>query len=125
MYRFRPNGDDHRSAIMEVIFLAPFTGERPPPAPVRWLSDDEPFSSVRGLATLGKVFDQDMFNMAKVQLGLETTYKPGVTRCGRTRWRGQRQMTLGRGLLNAPECQGERADGRWVVFAAARRARDG
>ena len=34
VYRFRPNGDDHRSSIMEVLFLAPFKGERPPPAPV-------------------------------------------------------------------------------------------
>ena len=29
VYRFRPNGDDHRSSIMEVLFLAPFKGERP------------------------------------------------------------------------------------------------
>ena len=28
---------------------------------------------------LAKVFDQDVFNMAKIQLGLETTFKPGVT----------------------------------------------
>ena len=28
---------------------------------------------------LGKVFDQDLFNMSKVQLGLETTFKPGIT----------------------------------------------
>ena len=26
VYRFRPNGDDHRSSIMEVIFLAPYPG---------------------------------------------------------------------------------------------------
>ena len=30
VYRFRPNGDDHRSAIMECIFLAPYPDERPP-----------------------------------------------------------------------------------------------
>ena len=28
---------------------------------------------------LGKVFDQDSFNMPKVQKGLEQTRKPGVT----------------------------------------------
>ena len=28
---------------------------------------------------LAKVFEQDVFNMAKVQKGLETTRKPGVT----------------------------------------------
>lgn len=57
--------------------LAPFEGERPPPAPIRWLAPDEPWSSALGF--LGRVFDQDAFNMPKVQLGLEATYKAGVT----------------------------------------------
>ena len=76
-YRFRPNGNDHRTAIMECMMLAPFQGERPPPAPIRWLEPDEPWSSALGF--LGRVFDQDAFNMPKVQLGLEATYKPGIT----------------------------------------------
>jgi phenylpropionate dioxygenase-like ring-hydroxylating dioxygenase large terminal subunit len=79
VYRFRPNGNDHRSSIMEVLFLAPFAGERPKPSPLRWVGENESFSSVPELATLGKVFDQDVFNMAKVQTGLETSYKRGVT----------------------------------------------
>jgi phenylpropionate dioxygenase-like ring-hydroxylating dioxygenase large terminal subunit len=79
VYRFRPNGDDHRTAIMEVIFLAPFSGERPPPAPIRWLEDYESFSDAPELGMLGKVFDQDLFNMPRVQTGLESTRKPGVT----------------------------------------------
>jgi phenylpropionate dioxygenase-like ring-hydroxylating dioxygenase large terminal subunit len=79
VYRFRPNGDDHRSAIMECIFLSPFTGERPKPAPIHWLEDHETFSDATELGMLGKVFDQDLFNMPKVQLGLETTQKPGIT----------------------------------------------
>ena len=32
-YRWRPNGDDHESCIMDVFLLSPFAGERPPPAP--------------------------------------------------------------------------------------------
>ena len=32
VYRFRPNGDDHRSSIMDVLLLSPYAGERPPPA---------------------------------------------------------------------------------------------
>ena len=76
-YRFRPNGNDHRSAIMECMMMAPFQGERPGPAPIRWLEPDEPWSAALGF--LGRVFDQDAFNMPKVQLGLEATYKPGVT----------------------------------------------
>ena len=79
VYRFRPNGDDHRSAIMECIFLAPFSGERPPPAPIHWLEEHETFSDATELGMLGKVFDQDLFNMPRVQLGLEATFKPGVT----------------------------------------------
>ena len=79
VYRFRPNGDDHRSAIMEVIFLAPFAGDRPPPCPVHWLEDYESFTEAPELGMLAKVFDQDLFNMPKVQQGLESTRKPGVT----------------------------------------------
>ena len=63
VYRFRPNGDDHRSAIMEVFFLAPFKGERPPPAPVHCSDADEPWTEAPELGMLGKVFDQDTFNM--------------------------------------------------------------
>ncbi len=79
VYRFRPNGDDHRSAIMEVLFLSPFKGERPPPAKVRALGVDEPWTTATELGMLAKVFDQDTFNMSKVQRGLETTFKPGIT----------------------------------------------
>ena len=79
VYRFRPNGDDHRSSIMECIFLAPYQGERPAPCDVHWLGDDQTFTDAPELGMLGKVFDQDLFNMARIQLGLETTRKPGIT----------------------------------------------
>ena len=79
VYRFRPNGDDHRSSIMECIFIAPFIGERPPPAPIHWLEEHETFTDATELGMLGKVFNQDLFNMAKVQTGLEATHKPGVS----------------------------------------------
>lgn len=88
VYRFRPNGNDHRSAIMECIMLAPFQGERPPAATVRWLEPDEKWSNALGY--LGKVFDQDSFNMPKVQAGLESTYQSGVVLSGyqesKVRW---------------------------------------
>src|SRR5204863_564384 len=67
VYRFRPNGDDHRSSIMEVLFLSPFSGERPPPAPIHWLDEYESFADAPELGMLAKVFDQDLFNMPKVQ----------------------------------------------------------
>jgi len=88
VYRFRPNGNDHRSSIMECMMLAPFEGERPPAAKVHWLEEDETWSSVLGF--LGKVFDQDSFNMPKVQQGLEATYMDGVVLSGyqesKVRW---------------------------------------
>jgi len=79
VYRFRPNGDDHRSCLMECIFIAPYLGERPPPAPMHLLEEHETFTDAPELGMLGKVFNQDLFNMAKVQRGLEATMKPGVT----------------------------------------------
>ena len=88
VYRFRPNGNDHRSSIMECMMLAPFEGERPPAAKVHWLKEDETWSSVLGF--LGKVFDQDSFNMPKVQQGLEATYMDGIVLSGyqesKVRW---------------------------------------
>jgi len=46
---------------------------------VHWLEEHESFTDAIELGTLGKVFNQDLFNMAKLQIGLETTRKPGVT----------------------------------------------
>ncbi|MDH3706755.1 MAG: aromatic ring-hydroxylating dioxygenase subunit alpha [Acidimicrobiia bacterium] len=93
-YRFRPNGDDHRSSIMECLILSPFSGERPPPADTHWLEDHETFTDAPELGGLAKVFDQDLFNMPKVQSGLEATRKPGVTLASyqesKIRWLHQR-----------------------------------
>jgi phenylpropionate dioxygenase-like ring-hydroxylating dioxygenase large terminal subunit len=77
-YRFRPHGDDHTEAIMEVLFLSPFTGERPPPSPVRWLGPDEEWTTVPELGGLARVFDQDDYNLEQVQKGLRTTVRKGV-----------------------------------------------
>ena len=79
-YRFRPNGDDHRSCIMDVFLLSPFADERPAPAPEIRLSADEPWrTAVESLGSLARVFDQDEFNLEAVQKGLRTTRKAGVT----------------------------------------------
>jgi phenylpropionate dioxygenase-like ring-hydroxylating dioxygenase large terminal subunit len=79
VYRFRPNGDDHESAIMECLFLSPFKGDRPPPAPIHWLGEDDRWMDAPELGMLGRVFDQDSFNLPNVQKGLKTMRKPGVT----------------------------------------------
>jgi hypothetical protein len=79
VYRFRPHGCDPDESIMEVMYLAPFTGERPPAAPIHWLGPDDDWTEAPELGFLARVFNQDTFNLPKVQRGLHATVKPGVT----------------------------------------------
>jgi phenylpropionate dioxygenase-like ring-hydroxylating dioxygenase large terminal subunit len=78
VYRFRPNGDDHRSCIMECMYLSPFRGERPPPAKIHWLGPDQDFTEAPELGLLARVFNQDVFNLPKVQAGLDAMRQPEV-----------------------------------------------
>jgi phenylpropionate dioxygenase-like ring-hydroxylating dioxygenase large terminal subunit len=74
-YRFRPNGDDHKTAIMEVMVLCqlPIGAERPEDAPARRMGANELFSEAPELGVaLGTIFDQDLFNMPMVQKGMES-----------------------------------------------------
>jgi phenylpropionate dioxygenase-like ring-hydroxylating dioxygenase large terminal subunit len=74
-YRFRPLGDDHTKSIMECMYLAPFTeGERPPPAPLTWLDEDNDWTEAPELGMLARVFNQDVYNLPKVQAGLEAMH---------------------------------------------------
>lgn len=73
IYRFRPNGDDHESALMEIMVLCqlPTGAERPKDSPCRRLGEDELFSQAPELGqSLGTIFDQDYFNMPKIQKGM-------------------------------------------------------
>jgi hypothetical protein len=79
-YRFRPNGDDHQSSLMEVMLLAPFAGSPPPPAEeVRLGATDAWRDAVDILGSLARVFDQDEFNLEAVQRGLHSTRATSVT----------------------------------------------
>jgi phenylpropionate dioxygenase-like ring-hydroxylating dioxygenase large terminal subunit len=79
-YRFRPNGNDPNSSIMEVMMLYPFGSQgHPPAARLRWLDRDEPWSSVHELGSTGLILDQDDDNFALIQKGLKAGGKPGVT----------------------------------------------
>ena len=71
VYRFLPNGDDHRSSRMEFMLLSPFEGSRPAPADVVTLGFDDSWTAAVG--PRGRIFDQDSLNMPEVQRGLETT----------------------------------------------------
>jgi hypothetical protein len=45
-----------------------------------WIGPDEDFSAaIPVLGVLARVFNQDCFNLSKVQKGLKTMKKPGVT----------------------------------------------
>lgn len=78
VYRFRPNGDNHREAIMDVYLLAPFKGDRPRAADTVYLGVDDEWFDAKDLGMLAKVFSQDSFNMPMVQRGLEAAKGSGT-----------------------------------------------
>jgi phenylpropionate dioxygenase-like ring-hydroxylating dioxygenase large terminal subunit len=80
-YRFRPNGDDPESSIMEIMFLfskAP-DGSHPAPATMTMLGPDQTWSDAPELGSAAMVADQDTDNLMRIQKGLRTARKPGVT----------------------------------------------
>jgi phenylpropionate dioxygenase-like ring-hydroxylating dioxygenase large terminal subunit len=80
VYRFRPNGVNIDESIMECMYLAPHPpGEKPPAAPIHRLGADHDWTEARELGFLARVFNQDTFNLARVQLGLKTMKKKTVT----------------------------------------------
>jgi phenylpropionate dioxygenase-like ring-hydroxylating dioxygenase large terminal subunit len=79
VYRFRPHGTNHRESIMEVIYLEPVPKEgRPPAADIHWLGPDDDWVDAPELGMLARVFNQDSFNLPKVQLGVETTQRSHI-----------------------------------------------
>ncbi len=74
VYRFRPYGNQHDMAIMECLILSPYdeSGPKPPSAPIHWLGPDDDWTDAFELGLLARVFNQDVFNLAKVQAGLES-----------------------------------------------------
>lgn len=78
VYRFRPNGDQHDSSIMEVFMLGARSENMPAPNPV-WISEDEPFSSEPRMGRLGPIFDQDVANIVGMQKGLKASAKEGLS----------------------------------------------
>lgn len=81
IYRFRPNGNDVDSAIMDVMMLYryPKGSARPDPAPVHRLDENEPWTNAEELGGLGAIFEQDMANLSMVQKGMKTSKKGAAT----------------------------------------------
>lgn len=83
-YRFRPYGNDPDQSIMECMFLAPCPAgkPRPPAASIHWLDADDDWVEAPELGMLARVFNQDTFNIPKVQIGLKAAARPYVTFAG-------------------------------------------
>jgi hypothetical protein len=79
-YRFRPNGHDPETSIMELILLSPIAADadRRPADPIE-LDYDDPWSSVRALGRLAQIFEQDMTNLDVIQRGVRASKKGAVT----------------------------------------------
>ena len=80
-YRFRPNGDDPETSIMEIMMLfkkGP-DGSHPEPAKLRMLGTDEAWGDAPEMGSAGYIVDQDVDNLMRIQKGLRATRKPGIT----------------------------------------------
>jgi phenylpropionate dioxygenase-like ring-hydroxylating dioxygenase large terminal subunit len=83
-YRWRPWDGRVDRTLMETFLFAPVPAgaERPPPASMRLLADDEPWKNAPELGYLGPVYDQDQANLRPVQEGL-VALADGVIQFGR------------------------------------------
>jgi nitrite reductase/ring-hydroxylating ferredoxin subunit len=80
VYRFRPNGSNPDECIHECMYFAPVAAgeKRPPAAPIHWLGADDDWVDAPELGMLAKVFNQDVYNLPRVQRGLKTMKVPEV-----------------------------------------------
>ena len=80
VYRYRPDGNNPESCIVDMMLLIPLPPgvERPPPAPVHWIEGPD-WREAAELGPLGGVFNQDMANVERQQKGMKTGRKPGVS----------------------------------------------
>ncbi|MEU1955995.1 aromatic ring-hydroxylating oxygenase subunit alpha [Nocardia rhamnosiphila] len=73
VYRFRPNGMDPDSCIVEVMFLTPFPEgtKLPKPAKIHWLKPGEDWADAAELGRLASTVNQDTLNVPEIQKGLK------------------------------------------------------
>jgi hypothetical protein len=74
VYRFRPDGGDPDASVFEVMVHLPVPpgADRPPAAAVHRLPDGGRFADAPELGGLGKIFDEDMSNLDRIQLGVNS-----------------------------------------------------
>jgi phenylpropionate dioxygenase-like ring-hydroxylating dioxygenase large terminal subunit len=81
-YRFRPNGTDPQTSIMEVFCFLPVAPgtEPPPPAQLRWLKADQPWSdAVDSLGPTSFFLNQDEESLIRQQIGFHSTPLTGLS----------------------------------------------
>jgi phenylpropionate dioxygenase-like ring-hydroxylating dioxygenase large terminal subunit len=80
VYRWRP-GPTPDTSYMDVIRMQPVPDghERPEPAPLQRLTLEQSWHEAEGMGQLADVFEQDMANLPRVQAGLKSRGKPGVS----------------------------------------------
>ena len=80
-YRFRPDGHDPDSCIIDIMVLEPVPdgGERPAAPATRHLVPDESWSDAPELGVFGRVFNQDGSTFGRVQRGLRASVRQTTT----------------------------------------------
>jgi phenylpropionate dioxygenase-like ring-hydroxylating dioxygenase large terminal subunit len=78
---FKPYNDRHDMCTIDLMYLRPFKGQRPPPAKPRFIGPDQSFLEGTELGVSAALLCQDEWNVEKVQRGMHTLRKnkPGVT----------------------------------------------
>jgi phenylpropionate dioxygenase-like ring-hydroxylating dioxygenase large terminal subunit len=82
VYRFRPIGRDPHRCLFDLLFLRPLPsdGERPEPANVVFVKEDDSYSTVPGMdPAFGAVYDQDTNNLRAQQQGFMASKKGAQT----------------------------------------------
>jgi phenylpropionate dioxygenase-like ring-hydroxylating dioxygenase large terminal subunit len=72
---FKPYNDRHDLCTIELMYLRPFKGARPPPAKPTFLRADQSFLEAPETGVAAALQCQDEFNMEKVQRGMHTLRK--------------------------------------------------
>jgi phenylpropionate dioxygenase-like ring-hydroxylating dioxygenase large terminal subunit len=73
-FRFRPYGSDPDRSVQEVYLLQPYEGERPKPATLRWLTEDEDWTAATEIGPyLARILNQDVFNMEPCTRGMKAS----------------------------------------------------
>ncbi len=79
-YRFRPDGNDPDSCVIDIMKLDPVPeGEsRPGAAKTRVLDEGESWADAEELGVFGRVFNQDGSTFGRVQRGLRASVRPST-----------------------------------------------